>query len=204
MKKNTIYLTIFLILAGFNIILIAQVYYTPEDDTALVNKPTVVNLSLPDSALNEIKAISSKSNDIQIDSTLILISAEGKELALYDIIDKLPILVFNFQNYSCKVCIDDELDRLKLAADEIGAKNVIAIGSFSTQREQFVTEKNFGLKTYSFKQKNFKLPVDNLYQAYLFVIDRNWETSGVYVPVKDLSSMSDIFYSIVINKHFAE
>ncbi len=202
MKKNTILIITIIFLIGLNLLLLVKMYNNNQQPE--VTKPTNYSsqTSISDSTLTMIKHLSAESDGKVLNGDIILVTSDGEEMTLRQLVSNVPVLVFNYTKYSCKVCIEDELQRLSSFSAKIGSENIIIIGQFETAREQYVMENTYGLKFYHFNESTFDLPVDSLDLAYMFVLNDQLQTNGVYLPIKEFSAMTDVYLSLVLSKFY--
>jgi len=208
MKNSTIiYKLIILILAILNVFQAFLVYQFKNNSDHSVKKSftadVIDSLSVNDTVLlNEIFEIAERSSDKKINTNVRLLTSYGDTLSLSELLGDKAKLVFDFEHIGCKTCFDQEMNRIINYSGIIGQDNIIYISKYQSKREWVVLEKKYGISIYSKEVEKFGLPVEDGYYPYIFVIDDNAKSQGLYIPTTLFYSMGNLYYSIVYNKYF--
>ena len=68
-----------------------------------------------------------ESNGLKININQCIVNSNGDSITIDKIAENGPKLIYNFKKVTCKICLDDELKRLKSISKIIGKNNIILI-----------------------------------------------------------------------------
>lgn len=199
MRNYYIFGTIILFLILLNLVLLYRLNDINHSRNFITNNvEDETNIGL----LEDIYKAQIESNGFQISNTVKFKNSQNETKYLIDILSNGPKLFFNYTNYSCKTCVDEELLRLESLKPLIGDSNIICIASFESSRQRYVLYNKYGIEFYSIEDEGFGLPIDSKLFPYIFVADTTMLVSNIYIPTKDFYNLGDIYYTEVIARYF--
>jgi hypothetical protein len=135
---------------------------------------------------------------------LIVSTINLDSLTIGSIIQKSTKLVLRFNEYTCDVCVRDEISALEGIAKVIGKENIIVISSFSRIRD-FISFKKLNqipYSCYNLCKSNLGLDIEKLNHPFLFVLDDDFITKLVFIPETNISFVQTDYFNIIINRFF--
>ncbi len=171
------------------------------------------DLSSDNLQLNNLNALLYNNVSIQfgsegtpLDLSMKLRDIQGNEVPLYDLVGEEKLVVLRFSNRYCQICVDQELNLLQKVSKEVGSDKIMLLGDFGSFAEfrSFVRVKETGLDTRSFlMEEGFRsVQLETLGIPYVFLLDKNGLAEMVFVPSKDIPSLSQVYYSQVFERYF--
>lgn len=152
--------------------------------------------------LKELVSRQYESDGSRINPDLKIISPNGDTIQLVSLLST-PKLFINYKNISCKVCFDDEIERLKVFSTIIGKENIIFLNDFINIREQLVLTKEHGFNFYDIDDRSLNLPLDDEFYPYFVIINESWEAEDFYIPSVDYFDLGDIYLNKIVFKYFS-
>lgn len=137
---------------------------------------------------------------------ILLTTGDNNKIMLSSILksDK-PKLVFFYSQLNCQVCVDTEIEKLKMFSKIIGIDNIVIICSYENRKDFLIFKKinNLNLKIYNLGLKNtLGLPLEKYNIPFLFMANSKFRAQDIFVPFKGFPSISDMYYKFILDKYF--
>jgi hypothetical protein len=200
-KETTIYRLIIVLLIIANIYLIFSKNKLSTNFSKFVENKQNEN-SYEGTLFSELYEAAIESNGILINKDIELFNVQNETIKLENLVKQHSIVVFDFTHISCKTCFEDELNRIVKLSDDFGKENIILISDFSSIREQYVIENQYGLKAFDKQDNEFGLPIEHEQYPYIYIIDTNCIARDFYIPTQQFFSLGNIYYKIIYEKYF--
>ena len=115
-----------------------------------------------------------------------------------------PKLVFRYTENMCQLCVDQEIDFLKELSLEIGPENIVVLASYRNLKflKNAKAFSDYHIKPFNIKPNAMANMLEKVDNPYLFVTDESLEMKMIYVPEKNIPSMSQKYYEIIKKKVF--
>ena len=145
-----------------------------------------------------------QSDGIQIEKDIRIQSLEGDSIYLSQLFENEYKFVFCYSELNCSTCIEKEFDNLKKYSNEIGVNNIIILAQYSNIRDLAVFIRVNDIKSPVYKINNNKLGllIDKYDSPYLFVTNRNMIANQIFIPLKEIPNLSEMYYEIIITRYF--
>jgi len=140
---------------------------------------------------------------LPLDIPLINVAAEDTT-TIESLVGGTPKLVFRYSELNCMQCVDQEVANIKSLAQEIGKEHIIIAATYDSIRDLFLFKRinNLEFPVYKLPDEGFRLPLDQANVPFLFMIDEEFQSKLVFVPEKNLPSMSEQYYDIIKSRFF--
>ncbi|WEK37947.1 MAG: hypothetical protein P0Y53_10590 [Candidatus Pseudobacter hemicellulosilyticus] len=163
---------------------------------------------LPASAASAVNALlieniitNTKYHDkIVLDKSAVLIDEYANKCEWSSLFSKgEKILFFYYSNNFCEMCLDQEMQKLKLVPDEY-ADQVVVLLSVDNNNELKLYKERYktGFRFYSIGNMELSKNINSLFRPYYFVVDKALNTSMLYIPDKNLAEPSKAYLKEVL------
>lgn len=131
---------------------------------------------------------------------------ENNVLSFFDLISagsSYYKLVFYFSSKNCGSCVESEMSNIQAFTHRIGESNIIILGQFQSIRQlrAFLTARKIDIPVYYVESNPFGI----LYEENLpfsFVVNKNMTAELVFIPIKEILSYSEMYYTTVYERFF--
>lgn len=137
-----------------------------------------------------------KYNDISFSQKSNLTDTNGDSQKIKNII-KDRSLVFYFNNNHCYSCIDEAVPQLEKLAQEIGYDKIFIFAALDEKRDILSIQQKFKskLNIYHILDENIISSAKSLNFPFLFVIDKNFQTSRLFFLEKTMPEVTKDYFS---------
>lgn len=112
-------------------------------------------------------------------------------------------LVFFFSSTHCGSCIDSEMSNIQSFGHIVGKNHIIILAQYESMRHlrAFLASRKINIPVYCVKTNPVGiLKEENL--PYSFIVDKNMTAEFVFIPIKEIPSYSEMYYTTIRERFF--
>jgi hypothetical protein len=134
----------------------------------------------------------------------ILYNKNGDSIKIDRVLENKNKIIFNFSEFNCEICIQEELKILKEVCSAIGSDNVIIIGNFLRNRDLGILLKSMQLESQCYYSTHFSIlpEIDGKNLPYVFISGLDYMASELFIINKNSEILTRLYYQIVLKKYF--
>lgn len=162
------------------------------------------NINLSENGLIDIFAqdlyLEQKTNGLKIapPREAIAINQEINLSALIQRENKISILRINDSN--CTLCIEAELEEIKLFNALLNAPSIAIFATFKSKRSlklMLVGLEGLNIPVFLLEDMELELPVDQINAPYYFTLTRDLIVNNTFIPIKGLDTISKSYFQAI-------
>jgi len=142
-----------------------------------------------------------KYNGLTLPEETVLITSGQRETSIIDLVHKFPILIVDLRMSTCKICVDDEIARLKTLTRMIGPERVILLyesNSFRNNRA-FETENNINIYSTPTTSQS---PLPQPDQSCCYVVDEELQIMDFLILSSTNEEITEEYLNLIREKYF--
>lgn len=200
--KNKIYIVIIIFLLLVNIFSLWNNKQSNKDNKFLKNYIERKN-SRDSVLLNSIMRENirlTKYASFKIDKNLELVNEKQDSLSLCKIPFNDKKMVFRYNEFACSDCIHKEFSVLKKYEEAIGKDNIVIFASYHSIKDLYINKRvnRLDMDVYNLKLGTLDNEMDKYNIPYIFVYDKNYNVSNLFIPNKDSPKMTEIYLKNIV------
>ena len=145
-----------------------------------------------------------QSDGMKIEKDIRIQSLEGDTIYFSQLFENEYKLVFCYSELNCSTCVEKEFENLKKISSEIGVNNIIILASYTNIRDLsvFMRVNDNKFPVYKINNNKLGLLIDKYDSPYLFVTNRNMIANQIFLPLKEIPLLSDMYYNVIKTRYF--
>lgn len=134
----------------------------------------------------------------------ILYDKNGDSINIDKVLGNGKKIVFNFSEFNCEICVQEEFRILKEVCATIGSDNVIIIGNFLRHRDLGILLKamQFENQCYFSTKISILSEIEDKNLPYVFISGLDYMARELYIINKNSANLTRLYYQIVLKKYF--
>lgn len=154
-------------------------------------------------AIEQAFIIQTLNSYIKIDEKVIK-DLDGNEILFSQIVGCKPILFIRFSELNCNECITYILNKVRrLSIQKEYSDKVILLASYNDIRNLKMLINNMQLTFPVYLVNEINLPCEEINYPYCFICDNSLIANQVFVPDKNESKMTNLYFNLIDMKYFA-
>jgi len=117
-------------------------------------------------------------------------------------IETLPKFVFFHSELDCNSCVEEDITLINDFSNDIGSKNIILLASYNNKRDLHLFRRINKINSFIYNTASVGLPIEELNLPFCFVINKNFKSECVFIPLKEDKSNFKRYLKIIKEKYF--
>lgn len=189
-SNNVLLGTLFMVAILFNIVIVKSL-----NSKFIIQKNYIYKKIISDSILlNSLQSrmiLLSNCTSFEISSNIELLNEHNEVVKLSNIINGDKILIYRFNEFSCAPCVYEQIAEFQNCRATLPV-SIIFIASYKNSRDLYINKRvnSIDVPIYNLPLGSFKNELENFNLPYVFVLDKCFNVSSLFIPDKNLPSLT--------------
>jgi hypothetical protein len=145
-----------------------------------------------------------KRSDASVLKNIKIESSDNRLVWLKDVIGNSPRIVMVYSELNCGVCVDNEVENLKKIAVDVGSENIIFLSSYNNPRDMWTFKRlnKLDMDIYNLHYQKLGIPIEDDNTPFIFLIDSTLTSTMVFMPIKEVPTYSEQYYTLMKQRFF--
>jgi hypothetical protein len=190
MKKGIIYVVLPVFMATIMTGTYLIHHKQEEKDNRQISKyeESILNKTLVEERFALIKNIGYSLSD-----SLYLLNLKNRQIRIDSILTEEMYFVLFFSAEYCSDCVNYSLTEIKKFLLDVSANKVLIFAAKYQIRDLFVFSKSYHFETQFYSIESLNLPIEQLNEPFMFLLDKELNPSCFFVPRKEIHEQTEAY-----------